>query len=213
MVTSLVTGLLVIFTSICCGQENVKSQTIDDVLKENAKMKEDNARMQVEIAELFRRVDVNAKLGFEVADLSRRIDANTKRVEDASAYSKHCAYLGGPWTTPNSTITYDASWGGGTGKFYTSSGLFQVADRGYFMLTLSASMELPHEGDVALISLFKNGVEIWETKWDSDSNEGAGASVDQGAKTVILYMSNGDIVQWKTYPWFQGQVRYATFCV
>merc|ERR1719285_766721 len=73
-----------------------------------------------------------------------------------------------------------------------------IKPAGYYTITFSGSVHLNPE-DALHLSLYHNGTQVPETKWDSYKNEAnAGRTVEQGSRTVILHLNPEDTLEIRT---------------
>lgn len=132
-----------------------------------------------------------------------------------------CAYTR-RWNAFSSRITYDFlvsnfSSSGGAGSLDPDTGLFQCVTPGYYLVALSGWAELD-PGEWALSALYRNGQFVEGSQWESHYrlSEGQASFLrDQGARTLIVELGAGDILQWRTreHEYFTGELWDLTLCI
>merc|ERR1719334_1056899 len=184
MLCNWVNVLLVLYSSFCFGQEHVNSQTIDDIL-------EDNARMKLEITKL-------AKL---VEDTNNRVGKLETYVEQDSLYSHHCVYreeyeklsTGDSWNVTFNQVLVSA----GTGNMDPGTGVFTAGHAGEYMITISGIVQKGARGS-CFNSIIVNGYQSGNS-WQVDSyigdNEDWWLEIP-GSSTQIVHLEPGDTVMW-----------------
>merc|ERR1719419_1216719 len=157
MLCNWVNVLLVLYSSFCFGQEHVSSQTIDEILK-------DNARMKVEIAKLTNLAE----------DTNRRVGKLETYVEQDSLYSHHCVYRPNDPSQKSAigdvkTVTFNHILvSAGTGNMDPETGIFTAGHAGEYMVTISGSGAVDGKYTVSTLNFIEvNGQQsgnFWQTQ-------------------------------------------------
>jgi len=154
----------------------------------------------------------------EKSDLTEKLNVMTKKLDTLqnSPVVISCAYKY-YWSKAGSVITYDyhVVEDGGKGGINLDDGTFTVGPGGdgYYTVTYSGTAVLT-SGKQVYVFLYRNGEDVgshgkwWSLNADSDTVH------DQGSRTVILHLEEGDYLQLRTgsNDYFTGELFYLTFC-
>merc|ERR1712243_65587 len=152
----------------------------------------------------------------EKSDLTEKLNVMTKKLDTLQRNSPvviSCAHQS-YWTKADSVITYDEHVveEGGEGGINLDDGTFTVGPGGdgYYTVTYSGTAVL-NSGELVYVFLYRNGEDVGgHGHWYS--NNGNSATVhDQGSRTVILYLKEGDHLQLRT-DGINGELYALTLC-
>merc|ERR1711872_593023 len=193
------TGLLVLHIffsqSFCYRLEEPEALEVEDKSTDGGKLKtidnilKDNARMEDEIQRL------NDIITYNITQLSNSIDKVNSR---ADIHAEFCMWSGGQTITSNTTLEYDYyTVSSGEGAMNTSDGTFTAAVSGYYTISLSGSARL-YDGQMIYIVPWRTDEHRMDGQYKSESGSGNGDYVYvQGTSTFIVYMSAGQQMWWK----------------
>jgi len=153
----------------------------------------------------------------EKSDLTEKLNVMTKKLDTLqnSPVVISCAYKY-YWSKAGSVITYDyhVVEDGGKGGINLDDGTFTVGPGGdgYYTVTYSGTAVL-NSGELVYVFLYRNGEDVGgHGHWYSHNGNSATVH-DQGSRTVILYLKEGDYIQLRTAgDNFTGELYALTFC-
>merc|ERR1712215_284163 len=176
-----------------------KLKTIDNILK-------DNARMEDEVQRL------NDIITYNITELSNSIDKVNSR---ADTHAEFCMWGWSQTITSNTTLEYDyLSESSGEGAMNTTDGTFTAAVSGHYTISLSGSARL-YDGQMIYILPWRTDEHRMDGQYKSENGSGNSDYVYvQGTSTFIVYMWAGQQMWWKVDD-YRGApyLVYMTFCV
>jgi len=131
----------------------------------------------------------------EVSDNSLQSQILKIQSEGVLPYVMVCAYQFS-WDVSNSTISYDRILSefqtGGDGEMDLSTGVFTAGISGYYQVTLSGWVNIQSYGGEYYVFLYKNGKEMFESKWGLYIGSGDQHVYYTGSRTLIVHLAAGE---------------------
>jgi len=156
----------------------------------------------------------NNNIASNRGDIDRNDNDIASHNNDIVRLSKRGAQCGyrHHWESSYRTITYDSTLLKiGSGSLNAGTGVWTAGDAGLFQVSWDMHNQM-NSGEWKVIYLYKNDVEIDESKHDSYYYNSEGGIYDQGGRSLVLDLEKNDRLHLGT-DYFDGSAWEITFCI